>query len=231
MASRYQNVDLTIVRENTEGLYIGEESYVDDSKSAARAIALVTRAASERIITYAFDLAQKQKRRRVCVLHKANILKLTSGMFLQVFREVAKKYTDIQAQEMIIDNGCMQLVLDPGQFDVIVTTNMFGDIVSDLCAGLVGGLGLAPSANIGAAGAMFEAVHGSAPDLAGKNLANPTALILSAAMMLDYIGQPEGAARIREGVATLLGRRESCTKDLGGKNSTTGFTEALLNLI
>ena len=228
VSSRYENVNLTIVRENTEGLYIGKERYIDEEKSGAEAIALVTRRAAERVIVHAFELARKTSRKRVCVFHKANILKLTSGLFLSIFREVASSYPDLQPGEMIIDNGCMQLVQNPAQFDIIVTTNMFGDIISDLCAGLVGGLGLAPSANIGHEGAIFEAVHGSAPDIADKNVANPTALILSAAMMLDHIGQPQGAQRIRRAVASILMDRERCTVDLGGRNSTTGFTDDLL---
>ena len=231
VAAHFEGVNLTVVRENTEGLYIGREHYTDPTEGAAEAIAQVTRAASQRVITYAFDLARRTRRRRVCVFHKANILKLTSGLFLRVFREIAPLYPDLTAQEMIIDNACMQLVTNPGQFEVIVTTNMFGDIISDLCAGLVGGLGLAPSANIGENVAIFEAVHGSAPDIAGKNRANPTALILSMAMMLEHIGKPQAAERLRRALAALLLDRVRCTADLGGRNTTTGFTDDLLRTL
>jgi isocitrate dehydrogenase (NAD+) len=181
--SRYENIDLITVRENTEGAYIGEGQALSADGQVATLTQKITRRGSERIARYAFDLARKVGRKKVTVVHKANILKSTSGLFLRVAREVAAEYPDIQMTEMIVDNCCMQLVMNPHQFDVIVTTNLFGDIISDLCAGLVGGLGLAPGANIGTDAAIFEAVHGSAPDIAGQGIANPVALLLGAAQM------------------------------------------------
>ncbi|MFN9965391.1 MAG: isocitrate dehydrogenase, partial [Lysobacteraceae bacterium] len=193
--ARYENIDIITVRENTEGAYIGEGQSVSPDGETALLTQKVTRKGSERIVRYAFDLARRVGRKKVTVVHKANILKSTSGLFLKVAREVAQQYPDIQCNEMIVDNTCMQLVMRPEQFDVIVTTNLFGDIVSDLCAGLVGGLGLAPGANIGEHAAIFEAVHGSAPDIAGKNIANPCALLLAAGQMLDHLGHVEQANR------------------------------------
>ena len=176
---------------------------------------------------YAFELARTAGRRRVTVVHKANIMKTTSGLFLNVAREIAREYPQIECREMIVDNTCMQLVMDPEQFDVIVTTNLFGDIISDLCAGLVGGLGLAPGANIGAEAAIFEAVHGSAPDIAGKGVANPCALLLAAAMMLDHLGQPEQGNRLRGAIRATLQAKDRVTPDLGGDGSTARFAQAL----
>ena len=226
--SRYQAVDLIIVRENTEDLYSGVEHYVDARRSAAESIAIITRHASTRIAEYAFDFARRHGRRRVCIVHKANILKLSNGLFLECGREVAQRYPDIACEDVLIDAACMKLVVDPGRFDVIVTMNLFGDILSDLCAGLVGGLGLAPSANLGADAAIFEAVHGTAPAIAGAGLANPTALMLAARMMLDHLGQREAAARLQRGVETALADPTTRTRDLGGRATTGEFTDAVL---
>ena len=220
-------VDLITVRENTEGAYIGEGQLLSEDGETATLTQKVTRRGSERIVRYAFDLARNVGRRKVTVVHKANILKSTSGLFLKVAREVAAKYPEIECNEMIVDNCCMQLVMRPEQFDVIVTTNLFGDIISDLCAGLVGGLGLAPGANIGTEAAIFEAVHGSAPDIAGKGIANPCALILGAAQMLDHIGHADEAARVRAAVRDALEKRDRTTPDLGGSGTTASFADAL----
>lgn len=220
-------VDLVTVRENTEGAYIGEGQQVSDDGATATLVQKITRKGSERIVRYAFDLARGTGRKKVTVVHKANILKSTSGLFLKVAREVAAQYPEIECNELIVDNCCMQLVMRPEQFDVIVTTNLFGDIISDLCAGLVGGLGLAPGANIGADAAIFEAVHGSAPDIAGKGVANPCALLLAAGQMLDHIGQPEKAARLRAAIVATLEAKDSLTPDLGGSGSTGSFAAAI----
>src|SRR5688500_7474882 len=220
-------VDLITVRENTEGAYIGEGQQVTEDGATATLVQKITRKGSERIVRYAFDLARKTGRKKVTVVHKANILKSTSGLFLKVAREVAAQYPEIQCNEMIVDNTCMQLVMRPEQFDIIVTTNLFGDIISDLCAGLVGGLGLAPGANIGTEAAIFEAVHGSAPDIAGKGIANPCALLLGAAQMLDHIGQPEKATKLREAIIATLEAKDSLTPDLGGEGNTLSFAKAI----
>ncbi len=225
--SRYQNIDLITVRENTEGAYIGEGQAVTPDGETATLTQRVTRKGSERIVRYAFDLARKVGRKKVTVLHKANILKSTSGLFLKTAREVALQYPDIQCNEMIIDNACMQLVMKPEQFDVLVTTNLFGDIVSDLCAGLVGGLGLAPGANIGTEAAIFEAVHGSAPDIAGKGIANPCALLLGAAQMLDHLGMPERGNALRKAIRDAMDAKDSLTPDLGGEGNTMSFAKAI----
>lgn len=225
--SRYQNIDLITVRENTEGAYIGEGQAVTADGETATLTQRVTRKGSERIVRYAFDLARKVGRKKVTVLHKANILKSTSGLFLKTAREVALQYPDIQCNEMIIDNACMQLVMKPEQFDVLVTTNLFGDIISDLCAGLVGGLGLAPGANIGTEAAIFEAVHGSAPDIAGKGIANPCALLLGAAQMLDHLGMPERGNALRKAIRDAMDAKDSLTPDLGGEGNTMGFAKAI----
>ena len=222
-----ENVDLITVRENTEGAYAGEGQHVSEDGATATLIQKITRRGSERIVRYAFDLAARSGRRKVTIVHKANILKSTSGLFLKVAREVAAQYPSIQCNELIVDNCCMQLVMKPEQFDVIVTTNLFGDIISDLCAGLVGGLGLAPGANIGADAAIFEAVHGSAPDIAGKGIANPCALLLGAAQMLDHIGQPDNAERLRKAIVATLEAKDSLTGDLGGSGTTRSFAEAI----
>ncbi len=220
-------VDLITVRENTEGAYLSEGQTVSEDGEVALSGARVTRTGSERIVRYAFELASNTGRKKVTAVHKANIIKSTSGLFLKVAREVAAEYPQIEFQEMIVDNTCMQLVMRPEQFDVIVTTNLFGDIISDLCAGLVGGLGLAPGANIGKDAAIFEAVHGSAPDIAGKGVANPCALLLGAAQMLDHLGQVENAERLRKAIIATLEAKDSLTPDLGGTGSTTTFAKAI----
>lgn len=212
--TRYQDIDIVIVRENTEGLYAGLEHYLTRHKDVAESLAVITREGSERIIHHAFKFAQENNRRKVTVCHKANILKYTQGMFLEVAREIAPQYPDIEFDEKIIDAACMHLVMNPHQFDVIVTTNMFGDLLSDLTAGLVGGLGLIPGANIGNDSALFEAVHGSAPDIAGKNLANPTAVIIAGTMMLKHLGEHEAAARIKAAVEAVVDEGIHVTPDL-----------------
>ncbi|CAA9889882.1 3-isopropylmalate dehydrogenase [Candidatus Methylobacter favarea] len=222
--SRYADVDLVIVRENTEGLYAGLEHYLTPKKDIAESLAVVTRAGSERIIEYAFQYAREHQRRKVTVCHKANILKYTQGLFLDVAREIAPRYPEIQVEEKIIDATCMHLVMHPQQFDVIVCTNMFGDILSDLTAGLVGGLGLMPGANIGKEAALFEAVHGSAPDLAGKNLANPTAVIMAGVMLLRHLGEIEAAQRIQSAVEKVVREGKQVTPDLN-PDSTAGTVE------
>jgi isocitrate dehydrogenase (NAD+) len=225
--SRYENIDLITVRENTEGAYIGEGQMVTEDGETATLTQRVTRKGSERIVRYAFDLARRLGRKKVTVVHKANILKSTSGLFLKVAREVAGQFPDIQCNEMIVDNTCMQLVMRPEQFDVIVTTNLFGDIISDLCAGLVGGLGLAPGANIGLNAAIFEAVHGSAPDIAGKGIANPVALLLGAVQMLEHLGKVEEARRLRAAIVATMQQKDHLTPDLGGTGTTSSFAEAI----
>jgi len=220
-------VDLITVRENTEGAYIGEGQVVTEDGATATLIQKVTRKGSERIVRYAFDLARKTGRKKVTVVHKANILKSTSGLFLKVAREVAAQYPDIECNELIVDNTCMQLVMRPEQFDIIVTTNLFGDIISDLCAGLIGGLGLTPGANIGQDVAIFEAVHGSAPDIAGKGVANPCALLLGAAQMLDHLEMPAQATKLREAIVATLEAKDSLTPDLGGEGTTMAFAKAI----
>ncbi len=226
--SRYENVDIITVRENTEGAYVGEGQQLSADGETATLTQKITRRGSERIVRYAFDLARRLGRRQVTVVHKANILKTTSGLFLKVAREVAAQYPDIACNEMIIDNCCMQLVMNPHQFDVICTTNLFGDILSDLCAGLVGGLGLAPGANIGTEAAIFEAVHGSAPDIAGKGIANPCALLLAACQMLEHIGLNDHARRVRQAIRDTVAAKDRVTPDLGGNGTTESFAEALI---
>jgi isocitrate dehydrogenase (NAD+) len=229
---RYENVDIVLVRENTEGLYIGFETYVSvggDPRAVAQSTAIVTRVGCERIVRYAFEYAVRHGRRQVTVVHKANILKAVSGLFLDVAREVAEEYHGrVAMNDVIIDACAMKLVLDPRQFDVMVTTNMFGDILSDEIAGLVGGLGLAPGANIGTNGALFEAVHGSAPDIAGRGVANPTALLLAACMMLDHLGDFETAGRVRRAAERTLRDDGVRTPDVGGHASTHDFTDAIV---
>ncbi len=226
--SRYQDIDLVIVRENTEGMYAGIEHYVG-KRSAAESIAIITKVGSERVCEFAFEYARKNGRKKVTLVHKANILKLSNGLFLDTGRTIAKRYPDIEFTDMIVDATAMRMVTDPDMFDVIVTTNLFGDILSDLAAGLVGGLGVAPGANIGEDGvAIFEAVHGTAPDIAGQGIANPTALMLSAALMLDHVDQGEAAARLRAGVKAALADETTRTGDLGGKANTAGFTDAVI---
>jgi isocitrate dehydrogenase (NAD+) len=228
---RYDNVDIVLIRENTEGLYIGNEHYIkigSDPRAAAESIALVTRAGSERIVRYAFDYAEKHGRKKVTLVHKANILKNTSGLFLDVGRMVARQYSNIECNEVIVDAMAMNLVLHPERYDVIVTTNLFGDILSDLISGLVGGLGLAPGANIGLGGAIFEAVHGTAPDIAGKGIANPSALMLAACMMLDYLNDEPRALRIRKAIEETIREGKTVTRDLGGTATTDQFTDAVI---
>jgi len=225
--SRYENVDLITVRENTEGAYLSEGQEVSADGQTAFSGTRITRKGSERIVRYAFELTRSTGRKKVTAVHKANIIKSTSGLFLDVAREVAANYPDIAFEEMIVDNTCMQLVMRPEQFDVIVTTNLFGDIISDLCAGLVGGLGLAPGANIGADAAIFEAVHGTAPDIAGKGIANPCALLLGAAQMLDHLGQPQNAERLRKAIVATMEAKDSLTGDLGGSSGTMDFAKAI----
>ena len=224
-------VDLITVRENTEGAYSAEGQETSPDGEFATSITRTTRAGSERIVRYAFDLARRTGRKKVTVVHKANILKSTSGLYLRTARTVAAEYPDIECNEMIVDNTCMQLVMRPEQFDIIVTTNLFGDIISDLCAGLVGGLGLAPGANIGIEAAIFEAVHGSAPDIAGKGVANPCALLLGAVQMLDHLGQTENAARLRNAIVATLEAKDSLTPDLGGEGTTMSFAKAIANRV
>jgi isocitrate dehydrogenase (NAD+) len=223
--SRYDGVDLVVVRENTEDLYSGLEHVV--VPGVVESIKIITEKASLRIAHFAFDYARKNGRKRVTAVHKANIMKLSDGLFLDCCRAVAKDSPGVQYDEIIVDNCCMQLVLDPTRFDMLLLENLYGDIVSDLCAGFIGGLGMAPGANIGEAGAIFEAVHGSAPDIAGKNLANPMALILSSAMMLDHIGEAEAGLRVREAVHATLRDGKVLTRDLGGAAGTSQIAEAI----
>ena len=225
--SRYDNIDIITVRENTEGMYSGAGQKRSDDNKSAEAMSIITREGAERIVKFAFELARQEGRKKVTIIHKANILKSTSGLFLRTARVVAAEYPDILCNEMIVDNTCMQLVMRPEQFDIIVTTNLFGDIISDLCAGLVGGLGLAPGANIGTDAAIFEAVHGSAPDIAGKGIANPCALLLGAGQMLDHLGMPHEALRLRNAIVATLEARDRLTPDLGGDGNTMSFAEAI----
>ncbi len=227
--SRYSGVDIVVVRENTEDLYAGVEHYIDPRRTAAESIAIITRFGSERVIVYAFEYARRHGRKKITLVHKANILKMSNGLFLDTGREVAARYPDIAFDDMIVDATAMKLVVMPERFDMIVTMNLFGDILSDLTAGLIGGLGVAPAANIGDGGcAIFEAVHGTAPDIAGKGIANPTGLMLSAVMMLEHVGQHDAAARMRRGVLAALGDPATRTRDLGGQADTRGFTEGVL---
>ena len=227
--SRYDNIDIITVRENTEGMYSGAGQKRSDDNESAEAMSIITREGAERIVTFAFELARQEGRKKVTIIHKANILKSTSGLFLEVARQVAARYPDIQNEEMIVDAACMNLVMYPERFDVMVTTNLFGDILSDLCAGLVGGLGMAPGANIGEGAAIFEAVHGSAPDIAGKNIANPTSVILASIQMLEYLGMQDKAERIREAVRATIESGDRVTRDLGGTASTSEFTQAIID--
>ncbi|MGL4447973.1 isocitrate dehydrogenase [Shewanella sp.] len=227
--ARYENIDIITVRENTEGMYSGQGQKVSEDGLTAEATSVITRQGAEQIATFAYELARKEHRQKVTIVHKANIMKSTSGLFLKVAREVSQRYPDIKTDEMIVDAACMKLVMNPENFDVIVTTNLFGDILSDLCAGLVGGLGMAPGANIGRDAAIFEAVHGSAPDIAGKNLANPTSVILASIQMLEYLGMADKAANIRNAVSAVIAEGDRTTRDLGGTHGTTDFTQAVLD--
>ncbi len=227
----FDHIDLIIFRENLEEFYSGIEHYIDSSKSAAETIGIITKRGSERIIRFAFEYAKKHKRKKLTVVHKANILKFTGGLFLDVANEIAPEYPEIKFEDKIIDNMAMQMVMNPYQFDCIVTTNLFGDILSDLASGLVGGLGLAPGANIGHDVALFEAVHGSAPDIAGQNIANPSAQILAAVMMLEYIGEIEAAKKIENAVASVIKDGKKVTKDINKENyvGTDEFADAVIN--
>lgn len=224
--SRYENVDLVIVRENTEDLYKGLEYRVDDN--TAHGIKLITRPASERIVRFAFDYARRNGRHKVTAVHKANIMKETDGLFLEAARNVAKDYPDIAFDSVIIDALCMKLVTDPTQFDVLVAPNLYGDIISDLCAGLVGGLGFAPSANIGDATVIYEAVHGSAPDIAGKGIANPTALLMAFEMLLRDHGMEDKADCLKAALEKALADPQAATPDIGGTGTTSVFTDAVI---
>lgn len=224
--AKYENVDLVIIRENTEGLYSGLEHMID--KNTAETIKLITRKASDRICRYAFEFAVKHKRKQVCVATKANICKLSDGLFLECFRNVASEYPKIATKEILVDNLCMQLVQDPTQFDVLVMPNLYGDIVSDLAAGLIGGLGVAQGANIGLYGAVFEPVHGSAPDIKGKGIANPTAMLLSAIEMLRYLEENKYADKIEKALFKTL-EEGKFTPDLGGECTTTQFADAVIS--
>ena len=232
---RFDGIDLVLVRENTEGLYIGHEHYVrigDDPRAAAESIAVITRYGSERIVRYAFEYALTHGRRKVTLVHKANILKYSQGLFLDVGRLVAREYEGrVQFEERIIDAMAMHLVMRPEQFDVIVTTNLFGDILSDEISGLVGGLGMTPGANIGTNAAIFEAVHGTAPDIAGKGIANPGALLLAGCMLCDHIGQSDVAARVRAAFERTVREGRARTRDLGGTASTDEFTTAVIGAL
>ena len=224
--SRYTDVDLIVVRENTEGLYSGLEHIV--VPGVVESIRIITERGSERIVRYAFETARAQGRKKVTAVHKANILKLSDGLFLECARRIAREFPDVKYEEAIVDATAMNLIVDPYRFDVLVMENLFGDILSDLTAGLVGGLGLAPSANIGERYAMFEAVHGSAPDIAGQGVANPSALILAGALMLKHLGDLDGAGRVESGVTAMLKSGKLLTRDLGGTASTDEFTSGVL---
>lgn len=228
---RFDHVDIVLVRENLEGLYIGQERWVEvngDPRGQAESVAVVTRVGAERVIRYAFEYAVRHHRKKVTLVHKANILKFTTGLFLEIGREIAAEYADrVAFEDMIVDNCAMQLVIRPEQFDVMVTTNLFGDILSDEISGLVGGLGLAPGGNIGTSAAIFEAVHGSAPDIAGQGIANPSALLLAAAMMLEHLGEDDAGRRVRRAIIATIVADEVRTRDLGGTASTQEFGDAV----
>jgi isocitrate dehydrogenase (NAD+) len=225
--TRFENVDLVIVRENTEGLYSGLEVY-DERLGISDSIARITKKGCERIVRSAFEYAKGHKRKKVTLVHKANILKHAGNLLLKAGQDISKDYPGIQMEDLIMDNMCMQLVTKPERYDVIVTTNLFGDILSDLCAGLVGGLGIASGANMGSEVAIFEAVHGSAPDIAGKGLANPTALLKSAVLLLEHIGEEKQAKRLGQAIDKTLMDKDSCTGDLGGKANTRQYTAKII---
>ena len=224
--SHFDNVDIVIVRENTEDLYSGLEHEV--VPGVVESLKIITEKASTRIAKFAFEYARKNGRKKIHAIHKANIMKLGDGLFLKSIRAVAENFKDIEYKELIVDNACMQIVIDPGQFDILLLPNLYGDIVSDLGAGLVGGLGVVPSGNIGDECAIFEAVHGTAPDIAGKGLANPTALIMSAVLMLNYLGEREAAAKVDAALIKVYREAKHTTKDVGGKAGTTEFTDAVI---
>ena len=227
--SRYEDVDLIVVRENTEDLYSGLEHEV--VPGVVESLKIITARASTRIAHFAFDYARREGRKRVTAIHKANIMKMSDGLFLNCFRDVAKEYPEIAADDLIVDNACMQLVIDPNQFDVLLLENLYGDIISDLGAGLVGGLGVVPGANIGEEIAVFEAVHGSAPSIAGRGIANPTALTQTAVLMLKHIDEREAAEKIQAALEKILSEGRVLTRDLGGQATTTEFTEAVIHAL
>ncbi len=224
--SKYDNVDIIVVRENTEGLYSGIEHEV--VPGVVESLKIITEKASTRIAQYAFQYTEAKHRKKITAIHKANIMKLSDGLFLDCARRVSLDYPKIQYDEMIVDNACMQLILNPHQFDVLLLENLYGDIISDLCAGLIGGLGIAPGANIGEKCSVFEAIHGNAPDIAGKNIANPIALILSSVLMLEYIGENDAAERISTAVHNTVMKGERLTPDLGGVGTTTEVTDRII---
>jgi isocitrate dehydrogenase (NAD+) len=226
LESRFQDVDVVIVRENTEDLYSGLEHEV--VPGVVESLKIITEKASTRIARFAFEYARREGRKKIHAIHKANIMKLSDGLFLKSVRAVAAEYPGIEYQELIVDNACMQMVLDPQQFDVMLLPNLYGDVMSDLAAGLVGGLGVVPSGNIGDHGAMFEAVHGTAPDIAGKGLANPTALLLSSILMLDHLGERSAANRIEAALERVYREAKHTTKDVGGSAGTEEFTDAVI---
>jgi isocitrate dehydrogenase (NAD+) len=235
LPGRYENVDVVLVRENLEGLYSGVEHFIQigsDPRAVAVSEAILTRHGAERIVRFAFDYAVANDRKKVTVVHKANILKMVGGLFLEVAHRVGKEFEGrVQLQDMIVDNAAMQLVMRPEQFDVVVTTNLFGDILSDQISGLVGGLGMTPGANIGSKAAIFEAVHGSAPDIAGQGIANPSAHLLAAAMMLDHLGEHPAAAKIRTAIKRTLVEDGIRTRDVGGTATTAQFGEAVAHRV
>jgi len=226
--ARYEDIDIITVRENIEGIYSGIGQTVSEDGERAELTSVITRTESKRLVRFAYDMARRLGRKKVTVVHKANIMKSTSALFLKAAQDVGDEYPDIEHNEIIVDACAMRLVMNPDRFDVIVTTNLFGDILSDLCAGLVGGLGMAPGANMGENQAMFEAVHGSAPDIAGQNIANPTSVILAAALMLDHLDQKPQAQAIRKAIREVIAEGTHTTPDLGGDGTTTGFTKALI---
>ena len=229
--NRYEQVDLFVVRENTQGEYVGIEHYIDPTRSAAEAISIITKFGCDRIIRFAFEHARAAGRKKVTLVHKANILKMTSGLFLDTGREIARAYPDIVFEDIIVDNCAMQLVRDPSRFDVIVTTNLFGDILSDLTAGLIGGLGLTAGANIGDSCAIFEAVHGIAPDIAGQGIANPTAVMLAGCMMLDRMGQRDRSQRLERAIRATISEGKFTTGDIGGSSSTMAFANRVIEVM
>jgi len=227
--SRFQDVDLVLIRENTEDLYAGLEHEV--VPGVVESLKIITEKASTRIARFAFEYARRHNRKRIHGIHKANIMKMSDGLFLNSIRKVAAEYADIDYRELIIDNACMQMVLNPHQYDMLLLTNLYGDIMSDLAAGLVGGLGVVPSGNIGTDAAIFEAVHGTAPDIAGKGIANPTALLMSAIMMLDHIGEGPAARRVEAALECVYREGKSLTKDVGGCATTAQFTQAVIRAL
>jgi len=227
--SRYEKIDLIVVRENTEDLYSGLEHEV--VPGVVESLKIITDKASRRIAKFAFEYARLEGRKKITAVHKANIMKLSDGLFLRCFREVAEDYPEIEANDLIVDNTCMQLVINPNQFDVLLLENLYGDIVSDLCAGLIGGLGVAPGANIGEEIAVFEAVHGAAPNIAGRGIANPTALILSSILMLKHLNERERATRIQTALEKVLAEGKALTRDMGGEATTLDFTEAVIHAL